>query len=283
MKNNRIKTGMKLFNACVVPTILFGVESWGKLKEKEKNALNNIQTQFLTKLLKVPRTTPKSALMYECNQMKIEHQVNKRKLEYYIELNNREKDKLEVKIKDHCKLRDNSYEKDIYELKTKYGITSNIEEMDKTEALKDINENIQKKNKEEIEEELRNGSKTKEILNQEKQNYIKSENFENAKIIFQLKFKMLDVKENYKRKYEPNLICDVCCDQNEDQLHLFKCVMYADITTKIKGKESVNEILKQNKLAEIAKTIKEVMKRKEIIKEIKQSLRKEVSAKKGTN
>ena len=94
---------------------------------------------------------------------------------------------------------------------------------------------------------------------------------------------MLDVKENYKRKYEPNLICDVCCDQNEDQLHLFKCAMYADITTKIKGKESVNEILKQNELAEIAKTIKEVMKRKEIIKEIKQSLRKEISAKKGTN
>ena len=99
MKLNRITMGLKLFATCVVPVMLFGAEAWKPLKQKEKNEISNIQTQFLTKLLRLPRTTPKCALFLETKTVKLEHLINQRKIEYYININNREEEALEYKIR----------------------------------------------------------------------------------------------------------------------------------------------------------------------------------------
>lgn len=93
------------------------------------------------------------------------------------------------------------------------------------------------------------------MLENEARNYLLKLDFESARTIFLLESKMLDVKENYKRKYEPNLRCDICERKNEKQLHIFECEGYSDIMEKIKRKESVNKILEENYLKEIAKAI----------------------------
>ena len=89
-RKKRIDIGLKLLQTEVIPVLTFGAETWPKLTEKEKNDINNVQTHFLARLLKVPKSTPKCALIGETNLMKIEHIANQRKLEYYLEINNRE-------------------------------------------------------------------------------------------------------------------------------------------------------------------------------------------------
>ena len=99
LNRKRIEVGIKLLQTVVIPTLTTGAETWTKLTEKEKHDINSIQTQYLTRLLKIPRTTPRSALLTETGLMKVEHIANQRKLEYYIDLNNREEWRLEVKMK----------------------------------------------------------------------------------------------------------------------------------------------------------------------------------------
>ena len=83
----------------IIPVLTFGAETWSKLTEKEKHEIENIQTQYLAKVLRVPVTTPKCALLSEMDLMRIEHIANLRKLEYFVEISNRDEEKLEVKIK----------------------------------------------------------------------------------------------------------------------------------------------------------------------------------------
>merc|ERR1712106_877664 len=113
LNNKRISIGIKLLQTVVVPILTNGCETWIKLTEEEKQEVNRVQTQYLTRLLIIPKTTPKSALLRETNLMKIEHIVNMKKIEYYIDLTSREESKLEVKIKKLIEEKNMTYKKEI--------------------------------------------------------------------------------------------------------------------------------------------------------------------------
>ena len=78
--------GKELLQKMIIPTLTFGSETWNKLTEKEKDAINGVQTNYLAKLLNVPSTTPKCALVGSLKLTKIEHIENTRKLQYYVDL-----------------------------------------------------------------------------------------------------------------------------------------------------------------------------------------------------
>ena len=59
----RIEAGKELLQKMIIPTLTFGSETWNKLTEKEKDEINGVQTNYLAKLLNVPVTTPKCALV----------------------------------------------------------------------------------------------------------------------------------------------------------------------------------------------------------------------------
>ena len=63
--------------------------------------------------------------------IKIEHIANQRKLEYYIELHNREEECLEVKIRKYQEDERMTYEIEIEELIKFYNIEENIKEIGK--------------------------------------------------------------------------------------------------------------------------------------------------------
>ena len=130
----------------IIPTLIFGAETWNKLTEKEKEKVNGVQTNFIAKLLNVPGTTPKCALLGILNLTKIEHIANTRKLEYYVDLQNREDNKLEVKIQKLQESKNMSYEIEIKEkeLKEKYNIDICLKE----ENSKTAKTYIKKKNQE---------------------------------------------------------------------------------------------------------------------------------------
>ena len=136
LSNKRIEVGQKLLQSVIIPTIIFGAETWTKLTKKEEEEINNIQTQFLNKLLKVPISTPKCALLKEMGLMKVIHVANQRKLEYYIELHNREESRLEVKMRIHQERKAMSYEKEIEELKKFYNIREDLKRVEVKEGKK---------------------------------------------------------------------------------------------------------------------------------------------------
>ena len=90
-------------------------------------------------------TTPKCALLSEMDLMKIEHIANLRKLEYFVEISNRDEEKLEVKIKTLMERKEMSYIKEINDLKKIYNLNQSIEKMPVPKSRKLIKRAIKKK------------------------------------------------------------------------------------------------------------------------------------------
>ena len=86
----------------------------------------------------------------------------------------------------------------------------------------------------------------------------KNPHYEEAKAIFMMITRMVDVKDNYKNKYK-NLGCEIC-KVEENTEHLFKCKKWHDLNEKIKG-GTLQEVLRNNQEEYIARIIKEIIRR----------------------
>ena len=156
----------------IIPTLTFGAETWNKLTENEKDEINGVQTSYLTQLLNVPSTTPKCALVGGLNLTKIEHVANTRKLLYYVDLQNRDENKLEVKMQKLQQNKNMTYEREITELKEKYSLNICLKG-ENTKAIKEhIKSEIKKINDKELQEEMKIGKKF-QMINEYNKDYIK--------------------------------------------------------------------------------------------------------------
>ena len=136
-----------------------------------------MQTNYITKLLNVPSTAPKCALVGGLKLTKIEHIANTRKLQYYVDLQNRDKNKLEVKMQKLQERKNMPYEKEINELKEKYSIDISMKG-ENSQAIKNhIKNKILEINDKELEEEIKIGKKTK-MMNEVNRKYLENFNFE---------------------------------------------------------------------------------------------------------
>ena len=274
LSRKRIGIGKKLLQTMIIPTLTFGAETWNKLTEKEKDEVNGVQTNYLAKLLGVPVTTPKCALIGSLNLTKIEHIANIRKLEYYVDLQNRDENKLEVKILKLQERKNMSYEREINEIKEKYNIDICLKGEDIKTIKKFIKTQIKKKNDEEVNKEIEKGKKTC-MMNDYNKNYMENLYYEEARAIFMMLTRMIDIKANFKNKYRNrNLECEICSVEDNTQ-HLFKCKRYHDLNEKIKG-ETLPEVLKNNSEKELANVLKEIIRRKENERE-EENLKKKVT------
>ena len=159
LSRNRITGGVKFLQSNIIPTLTFGAETWNELTGKEKDELNRVQTNYIAKLLKVPETTPKCALIGCLNLTKIEHIANIKKLQYYVDLKNRNENKLEVKMLGLQINREMSYEKEINDLKEKYNIDMCLTG-NNTKAIKNyIKNKIKEVNDKEVDDEIKKGKK----------------------------------------------------------------------------------------------------------------------------
>ena len=285
LNKKRIEVGVKLLQTVIVPTLISGSETWTQTTKEEENEINKVQTQFLTKLLNVPCTTPKCALLKETGQIKATHTANLRKLEFYIDLHNREETRLEVQMRIHQEKKDHkdmTYKKEIEELKKFYNITEDLKNIEAKEGKRKLKRYIIKKNEEEIEEEIRKGKKANNI-NEVNNEYMKKLNFKEARIIFLLKTNMIDAKANYRFQHPENQICDICEKQEETTQHLFECEGYKEIRRNIRIKSTPMETIKENNMNSLANVISKILeKRKELMEVKKNALTKENASKTST-
>ena len=113
-----------------------------------------------------------------------------------------------------------AYEKEIKELKEKYNIDISLKGENHWKIKNYIRDKIKKINDLEIEEEIKSGKKTK-IMNEYNKRYIEKFHFEEARAIFMMITRMIDVKANYKNYYK-SLESEIC-KVEENTNHLFKC------------------------------------------------------------
>ena len=97
-------------------------------------------------------------------------------------------------------------------------------------------------------------------MNEISRNYLENFHFEEARAIFMMLTRMIDVKANFKNKYR-NLECEMCKVEENTQ-HLFKCKKYQEVNERIKG-ESLQEVLRNNNAKDIARMLKEVIMKKD--------------------
>ena len=70
-----------LHDKCIVPTILYGCETW-TINKKQMEAIENMQLYSLRRILKTPQTTPKVAIYGETGTIKLEEKINSRQVIY---------------------------------------------------------------------------------------------------------------------------------------------------------------------------------------------------------
>ena len=105
------------------------------------------------------------------------------------------------------------------------------------------------------------------MMSEYRKDYMEKLHFEEARAIFMMLTRMIDVKTNYKNNHR-NLECEIC-QTEENTHHLFKCKKYQDLNKNIKG-ETLQAVIKNNKEIDVAKVLKEISKRKSLEREEKQ-------------
>ena len=173
----------------------------------------------------------------------MEHIAKIKKLNYYVDLKNRNENKLKVKMQRLQISREMSYEREIIELEEKYKIDTCLTG-NKTKVIKNcIKNKIKKVNDKEIEDEIKKGKNTY-MMSIYRKDYIEKLHFEKARAIFMILTRMIDDKTIFKNKHR-NLECETC-QTEENTHHLFKCKKYHDLNINIKG-ETLQSVIKNNK------------------------------------
>ena len=71
---------IKLFEAQVIPALLFNCESWIDISENQINELQGFQDNFIRKLMHLPASTPKAILHWDGGMQGIKWRIAERKL-----------------------------------------------------------------------------------------------------------------------------------------------------------------------------------------------------------
>merc|ERR1711873_278260 len=131
------------------------------------------------------------ALLNSLNLIEIEHIANTRKLQYYIYLQNRDENELEVQMQKLQQSKNMSYEREINELKEKYKIEICLKGENPIKIKNYIKNEIKKINDQEIKEKKKKGKKTK-IMYEYNKKYIEKLHYEEAREIVMMITRMID-------------------------------------------------------------------------------------------
>ena len=71
---------IELYEACIIHSLLYGIEAWNKQTKQELKALEQQQAKFLCSLLEIPRTTPYLGILNELGMWKIEERIDYRRI-----------------------------------------------------------------------------------------------------------------------------------------------------------------------------------------------------------
>ena len=267
-----MKVVWKLVEACIIPILTYAGETRNPNKT-ENRAINNILECIIKRILMVPRTTPREALYIETGIMDVEHTVMKNRInmEKRLSLN---KENITYKVKENGGEKGWKYITN--QIKNRIKIDDMEMEGSRTQVKNKVSEKVKEAFRKQIEDSGADKSKIKYLMDTKNYQwepgkpapYIMQLTRQQASAIFKAKTRMLQIKENYKGKYQksPNkLKCRACKKEDETQQHILnECeIIHTDNALKVQKDD-----LKSEKPEELRKTsfrVMEIMKKLETI------------------
>ena len=235
-----LMSGLNIWLFGLLPSLTTNAEMWTEIPGDSLQSLEDIQHLLLQKLFSVPRTTPHAALRWDTGATSLEMQIAKKKMLFLLHLIKLDEDSLAkemfmVQISQHlpglvpeCRnlikslnlpnVFDSNVSKSMTKIAWKRIVNKAISDYEEAKLRKII----QTKSK------LKDGEMSRESF--EMKDYVSKLNLSSARLKFQMRSQMLDIKFNFSAKYEKELwLCDSCCSSIETQSHLLFCPAYSTL------------------------------------------------------
>ena len=252
----------KLLDTCIIPIITYGSETWNTTKT-ETHQINKILDNLLKRILKTPTTTPREALYIETGLLDIKSQSDLKRISMETRIN--------LNPTPTTKGLDMSENKKTWthitqNIKKEYQIPNNTKDLTRSKAKKYTKQKILEGFELRIKSESANKSKITHLLNGKYQwaagkrsPYMEKLTRNECSTIFKARTRMIDVKHNFRGKYE-NTTCRLCKTEEETQNHILNIctVIHTDDKLKTPYEEIFNE--ETNKLTITAQKIDSILK-----------------------
>ena len=221
-----------LWNMAIVPSLLSNCGIWTEIDTKSVQKLDEMQEAFIRRIMQVPISTPKVSLRSETGLLSMKLRIWGEKIKMVLAIRKMDKTFLA---------------RQIYEEQVRLqwpGLAREVEVICRAIGIPDVNQStvnkrdvdfaIQKVNREEIVMVMKDKyKKLDELVETENglvKEYMKTKNITESRMLFRIRTKMLDLKENMKGRYKSNLECDACDSQeSESQSHIMRCEGYKSL------------------------------------------------------
>ena len=73
--SEEMKVKIKLFETCLMPAIIHGLEVWGRITATEMKEISKIQVSALKQILHLPKSTPNIGILFETGIWPIKERI----------------------------------------------------------------------------------------------------------------------------------------------------------------------------------------------------------------
>ena len=218
-------------NTILLSSMLCNAEVLYGITQAHVEKLEQADRIFFRRLFEVPNCTAIEAFHLETSTIPVRFLLIKKRLHYYWNILQREDEELVKKV--YCSQKSFSVKNDWF-LQVKADLDEcqidlsecEIAYMRKYAFNKLVNEKINLIAAQYLIGLKERHSKSLYLkYSTEMQPYLRNENLtiQNKKLMFKIKNRLIDVKINFKKKYNNNLECRLCSYPEESQAHLMKC------------------------------------------------------------
>jgi hypothetical protein len=224
------QVALVLRSSLFINSILLNSEVWYGLSKTDIENFETVDNSLLKRILEAPCTTPTPMLFLELGCIPIRYIIISRRIMYLQYLLKQKEDSLLYKVfkaqmenpsKDDWTTQ---VEKDLDEIDLNISMES-MKMMTKEEFSKKVRSAVNKAALKFLTIEKRKRSKVKEVNhdNLTMQNYLSPNGLElkQAKLLFQLRSRMLDVRTNFGNKYD-DVLCPLCKEKPDTQQHVLE-------------------------------------------------------------
>ena len=196
-----VQARLKLVNAVVTLSLLYGVENIPTVTNNEVKKLESMQHQILSQILEVPISTPYMGLLMETGMWTMKARIDYRKLMLFHNIKNSEDSRIIkqiLKVQEE-EIRETTWYADIQGLLEKYQVTSQVEEVLKSAWKKEVKEKIKRKIELEIKDRCADLRKTRTVRkdDHELKEYLKECTPKEAALLLKARLHMTKLTCNY--------------------------------------------------------------------------------------
>ena len=227
----KISVALLLYRSLFLSTVLFNSQAWSKMRKKDLEQLQRLQSKFLKRIVGVPYSTCNSFTFLELGVLPIEYEIDKRRLMYLHRILNLDIDDpvylMFQNMRTLSVAGEHNWWTDMEKVLKRYDIAVSLDEiqcMGKDAFRGMVKKAVEKTALSNLVSACSNMKKTSDLRysSLKMQTYLNKQYPQHSKVIFQCRAKILDIKEHRTYKYDDD-ICRGCGTAGETIEHILNC------------------------------------------------------------